>query len=252
MDSDIKPDTSSSTVDTVHVVPLSEQKVDDTSTQVKDVTQPLATDLLLAIATARRTENVDHPDSTTLAGVRSSPSKDSLLAITVQPVTVYDEQLHGGVSAGQNQAQVVPPIVLPAASQEPVSLVQGLTSPTLAKLTSDFDCVVCFNYSAMAIVDRPTKHCCKANVCEECMLRVIRTNVDDGNVRIECPNCAKALIKDEVIQLIGSDRELRNKYDHRYLSKGIGNGSMNLISHVQSMLRLQLKIHIVRSSCFGL
>ena len=25
---------------------------------------------------------------------------------------------------------------------------------------------------------------------------------------------------------------------------------MNLISHVQSMLRLQLKIHIVRSSCF--
>ena len=38
--------------------------------------------------------------------------------------------------------------------------------------------------------------------------------------------------------------------NHRYLSKGIGNGSMNLISHAQSMLRLQLKIHIVRSSCF--
>ena len=41
-----------------------------------------------------------------------------------------------------------------------------------------------------------------------------------------------------------------NTLYHRYLSKGIGNGSMNLISHVQSMLRLQLKIHIVRSSCF--
>ena len=39
-------------------------------------------------------------------------------------------------------------------------------------------------------------------------------------------------------------------HNHRYLSKGIGNGSMNIISHVQSMLRLQLKIHIVRSSCF--
>ena len=49
----------------------------------------------------------------------------------------------------------------------------------------------------------------------------------------------------------GWEISLWNSWEkHRYLSKGIGNGSMNLISHVQSMLRLQLKIHIVRSSCF--
>ena len=84
----------------------------------------------------------------------------------------------------------------------------------VAPLRSENHCIVCFSH-VHGVTERATEHCCKAYVCRACMRGVVSTKVNDGNVRIPCPNpeCDKFIHQEEVVRVIGRDKELRNKYE---------------------------------------
>ena len=96
--------------------------------------------------------------------------------------------------------------------------VESRDSPVDRLTISRPACIVCLDDSRRC-VNRP---CCAQPVCRECMLQMTRVSINDGIAHIECPNldCSKALTKDEVIELIGTDSDLRKKYDRFLVDNG--------------------------------
>ena len=113
-------------------------------------------------------------------------------------------------------------------------------------------CIVCLD-DWRHCQNRP---CCAQPVCHKCMGQIIRLSINDGVAHMECPNpdCAKALTRDEVIQLIGRDIDLKNKYD-RFLVDAENDGSKKtcprccLITEHKLPRRFRLREEDVKLRC---
>ena len=88
------------------------------------------------------------------------------------------------------------------------------------------------------------------------MRGVVSTQVNDGNVRIPCPNpeCDQCIHQEEVIRVIGKDKELRNKYDRFLVDAGGDNDKKTcprccLITEHKIPRKFRLKEDDVRLSC---
>ena len=94
--------------------------------------------------------------------------------------------------------------------------------PSTLALFTEPVCIVCLD-ERWRTTPRP---CCGQPVCCHCMVKIVRLSINDGIAHIKCPYgaCAKALTSNDVIDLIGIDRVLRQKYD-RFLVDAESDGS---------------------------
>ena len=129
--------------------------------------------------------------------------------------------------------------------------IYGATGHTNAYVTQ-FTCSVCFTEKDAFC----GKSCCSELVCNDCVLKIVRTKVNDGIVHIPCPNpeCEKALNDEDIVALIRTDAELKDKYDRFALNFHKGGSKKTcpgccLITEHKLPRRFRLKEEDVKLRC---
>ena len=113
------------------------------------------------------------------------------------------DDVSGSTSPGTSRPWPVPSSSKPAMSES--------TDTQVHDVLAIGQCIVCLD-EAVAVTNRP---CCSKNVCKDCMTQMVRLSVTEGKVLIKCPNteCDELLADKEIVQFIGQDSDLENKYD---------------------------------------
>ncbi len=127
------------------------------------------------------------------------------------------------------------------------------------------ECIVCYTPTSPWHPSRRT--CCNRAVCRECLVNMVHAKIGlEGLVYIECPNpdCDTPFAKTEVLDLLGGNSEMKEKYERMRLEfegddrkKACPNCSLITEHEVPSKRRLQeddVKIKCVRCShdwCFA-